>query len=104
MRQILIGDVIAAARSTLELPLPQRAGAVSKMLYRAHIADKVMKRMAIPHEAWGNGSLMGAVFPKPAHPEPYLSDPAYLDALRSTLEQVTAWKKRLQVPHHHHVR
>lgn len=104
MRQILIGDVIAAARSMLELPNPERAGAVSKMLYRAHIADKVMKRTGLPHKAWGNGSLMAAVSPKPKQAEPFLNDPDYLEALRSTLEQVIAWKKGLQASHHPLVR
>lgn len=96
MRQVLMGDVIAAARSLLEVPPSERRAAISKMLYHAHIADKVMKRTGSPHRKWGNDSLMAAAFPKPKQGEPFLSNLDYLYAMRLILEQLIAWKQARQ--------
>jgi hypothetical protein len=93
MRQVLLGDVVAAARSVLELSPPERAAAVSKMIDNAHIADKVMKRTGLPHKTWGNGSLMAAALPKPKGTEPFLSDLDYLAAIRLILEALAVWKQ-----------
>lgn len=82
MRQILIGDIIAAARTLLELPGEKREEHLREMLYHARIADKVRKRTGKPHRDWGNGSLMAAAFPRPSCPEPVLSNRDYLMALR----------------------
>lgn len=93
MRQVLHGDIIAAARSLLEISPPERAAAVSAMLYRAHSADKVMKRTGMPHKIWGNGSLLAAAGPKPTQAEPFPSDINYLCALQSILAALIEWKR-----------
>lgn len=94
MRQVFLGDVVAAARSLLELPPPERAAATVSMINHAHIADKVMKRTGVPHKRWGNGSLMAAAFPKPTVAEPFLSDLAYLTAIRLILASLATWKQQ----------
>ena len=93
MRQVLIGDIIAAARSLLELPEECRKDRLREMLYRAQVADKVRKRTGKAHRLWGNGSLMAAAFPKPTRPEPFLSDPDYLDVFRMVAEGLLSQKR-----------
>lgn len=92
MRQVLLGDIIAAARALLEIPPSDRAAAIKTMLYLAHSADKFRKRTGRPHKQWGNGSLMAAV-PKPKFHEPYLSSVNYLCALQLVLAALTEWKR-----------
>jgi hypothetical protein len=93
MRQVLLGDIVAAARAVLDLPPSEQAVAVSTMMDRAHIADKIMKRTGLPHRQWGNGSLMAAAGPRPQKPEPFLSDLDYLAALRLILQALATWKQ-----------
>lgn len=92
MRQILHGDIIAAARSLLRVPLPERAAAVSAMLYQAHSADKVMKRTGRPHKKWGNGSLLSAAGPLPKRAEPFAGDVDYLCAMQIILAALIDWR------------
>jgi hypothetical protein len=91
MRQVLIGDVVAAARLLCELPRSDWVEAITNVLNRAHIAHKVMKRTGMQHRAWGNGSMLAAV-DRPAQPEPFLSDPKYLAALHHVFGQIIKWK------------
>ena len=94
MRQVLMGDLIAVARSVLGLHRIDRATAIVTILDHAHIADKVTKRTGRPHDVWGNGSLLAATIPKPDRPEPFAGDMDYLDALQETIEQVLLWKRQ----------
>lgn len=100
MRQILIGDIIAAARSILDVPSVDRAAAIAKMFYNAHVADKVTKRTGLPHKNWGNGSLLSIA--RPMKPEPFLSDHEFLEALRITIDELIAWKRANQTSHRRH--
>lgn len=93
MRQVLHGDIIAAARCLVEIPPSDRAAAISDMLYHAHTADKVTKRTGAPHKTWGNGSLMAAALPRPKHAEPSLSNLDYLAALHIILDALMAWRQ-----------
>lgn len=94
MRQVMLGDVVAAARSLLEVPPSERAAAISLMIDRAHIADKIMKRIGLPHKDWGNGSLMAAALPKPTTSEPFLDDLDYLEAMKLSFAALVSWKHR----------
>ena len=102
MRQVLIGDIIAVARSVLGLPHTDRATAIAAILENAHIADKVTKRTGRPHRAWGNGSLIAASTPKHGRAEPFAGDMDYLDALKETIEQVLCWKRQKRGTHRRH--
>jgi hypothetical protein len=102
MRQILVGDIIAAARSLLDVPPSKRANTLSEILFQAHAADKITKRTGMPHKTWGNGSLMAAAAAKQS--EPFLSDPAFLDVLRLTVDGLIAWKHANQASHRRHER
>jgi hypothetical protein len=93
MRQVLMGDIIAAARSLRNVPPPMQAAAANALFYRAHLADKVMKRTGMPHSAWGNGSLLACAALPPPIPEPFPSDLEYLVALQAVIEGLIAWKK-----------
>jgi len=93
MRQVLHGDIIAAARSLREIAPQDRAAAICAMLYHAHSADKFRKRTGAPHRQWGNGSLMAAALPRPKQGEPSLSDLDYLAALQLILLGVLEWKQ-----------
>lgn len=94
MRQVLLGDVVAAARALMDLPPSERAAAIARMIDQAHCADKFTKRTGRPHKCWGNGSLMAAAVPKPKTREPFLSDPAYIQAMQQCLAALLAWKLR----------
>jgi len=85
MRTVLLGDMIAAARYLAAVPAPHRATEVSALFGRAQIADKVMKRLRRPHPLWGNGSLMAATSDRQKLPEPFASDPAFIDAFLHVL-------------------
>jgi hypothetical protein len=97
MRQLLMGDLIAASRAVLVLPPDQRRQAIAKMLYHAHSADKFVKQTQKLHPQWGNGSLMAAAA-RPPGPEPFAGELAYLDALHDVLGQIICWKRRLVAP------
>ncbi len=93
MRQVLHGDLIAAARSLAEIAPQDRAAAVCAMLYHAHSADKFRKRTGVPHRQWGNGSLMMAASPRPKQAEPSLSDLDYLASMQLILQELLEWKR-----------
>lgn len=93
MRQVLHGDIVAAARSLVEIAPKDRAGALRDMLFHAHSADKFRKRTGVPHRHWGNGSLMAAAFPRPKREEPSLSDLDYLAAMQLILAGLVEWKQ-----------
>lgn len=104
MRQLLHGDIIAAARSLVEIPSPERAAAISAMLYHAHVADKIMKRTGMPHKTWGNGSLLAAAMPKSKRWEPFVGDMDYLCAMQLILKALIDWKRDRQPSHRRYVR
>lgn len=88
-----MGDIIAAARALRNVPPSMQPAAVNALFYRAHLADKVMKRTGLPHSAWGNGSLLACAATPAPMPEPFPSDLEYLGALRLVIEGLIAWKK-----------
>jgi len=87
MRSLLWGDIIAAARYLAAVPAPRRETETRALFWRAHIADKVMKRLRRPHSVWGNGSLTAAASASDLarQPERFATDPAFLDALLHVL-------------------
>ncbi|MBI1217485.1 MAG: hypothetical protein GC186_02965 [Rhodobacteraceae bacterium] len=85
MRQVLMGDVIAAARVLLADDPPHRPVLLGRMIHQAEQADHYRKRLGRNHPDWGNGSLMAAAGVWPQAPEPFLSDPDYLDCLDMVL-------------------
>lgn len=90
MRQLLHGDVTAAARVLLRLPPEQRAGALAEMIAAADLAHRWRKRTGRALPGRGDGSLAAAAaFHDPA-PEPFLSDPDHLECLRLVIEGLIA--------------
>jgi hypothetical protein len=93
MRQVLMGDIIAAARSLQNVPPQKQRRAADEMLYRAHVADKIVKRTGVGHAVWGNGSLLASASVWPAKAEPFPSNLEYLDSLLLVIEALVVWKK-----------
>lgn len=92
MRQVLLAELIVAARCVALLPQGARPAAVQAMFSQAHIADKINKRLRRGHPARGNGTLMATTTGMARLPEPFLSDPDFADAL---LHLIGFQKKRL---------
>lgn len=61
MRQIGLSDLFHAARAVLSVPPSQRNALCESLLWRAHVADKYVKRLGKLHPEWGDGSLRGVV-------------------------------------------
>ncbi|MEP2921006.1 hypothetical protein [Sulfitobacter sp.] len=57
MRQIGLADLQHAARAVLGMPVPQRERFCDLLLWRAHVADKCVKRLGKLHPEWGDGRL-----------------------------------------------
>ena len=88
MRQVLHGDVVAAARVLFAVPDAARAGLLARMLDEAHWADLYRKRTERAHPVWGDGSLMTAALRRAPPPEPTLSDRRYCSCLVQVLQAV----------------
>ncbi|MFC2967851.1 DUF7742 family protein [Acidimangrovimonas pyrenivorans] len=94
MRQVLPGDLVAAALVLRALPEAERDGALRRLLEEADLADRYRKRLGRPHPDYGNGSLMAAALRHRPGGEPFLSDPAYLDALGRVIAALRARRAR----------
>ncbi len=88
MRQILHGDVVAAARVLRAVPEAARPGLIARLLDEAHWADLYRKRTGRAHPVWGDGSLMTAALRRAPPPEPTLSDGRYCSCLVQVLQAV----------------
>ncbi|MGO4907137.1 hypothetical protein ACEN2J_02260 [Pseudorhodobacter sp. W20_MBD10_FR17] len=75
------------------VPPQMKAAAANEMLFRAHAADKFVKRTGTAHAVWGNGSLMASALNWPRQTEPFPSNLEYLDSLRLVIEKLIVWKK-----------
>lgn len=69
MRQIGLSDLYHAARAVLSVPPPQREACCDLLLWRAHVADKYIKRLGKFHPEWGNGSVRSAALGMSVHGE-----------------------------------
>lgn len=60
MRHVGITDLYHAARAVQAVQPIKRARFCRELLWRAHIADKYVKRLRKLHPDWGDGSLRAA--------------------------------------------
>lgn len=60
MRQVALADLMQAARAAQLLPAQARPGFCARLIWRAHVADKHVKRLRKLHPDWGDGSLRSA--------------------------------------------
>ncbi|PZX57175.1 serine O-acetyltransferase [Cereibacter changlensis] len=81
MRTVLLAELVTVARVLMALPEAERGPFLQRLLYRAHAAHQVSKRLGRPHPAWGDGSLSAAVAGLPRRREAFATDPDYLAAL-----------------------
>ena len=66
MRQVDVTDLHHAARAVAAVERADRARFAAILCWRAHVADKHVKRLRKPHPEWGDGSLRAAAL---AHPQ-----------------------------------
>lgn len=97
MRQVLLGDILAAARALALIDPPARQPHLNLWLDQAHAAHKYMKRYARPHPTWGLGSIEGRVGAYARAPL-NLADPTLLTALAFVAQTLTARRKSLALP------
>lgn len=94
MRELLQGDVAAAARVLLALPEAARAPALKRMLAEAEIADRYRRHVGRAHWLYGDGSLRAAAMRHAMPAEPLLSDPDYLDCLARVIAALSERRSR----------
>lgn len=97
MRTILHGDIIAAARALLAVPLDARVGLLETMIRQADAAHHFHKRLAKPHPVWGNGSLMARANFEPQIAEPFASDIDYLQTLQLVIAAIIC-RRNVAIP------
>lgn len=96
MRTILLGDISAAARALLYVPVQSRLCLLHTMIQQADAAHDYHKRLRRPHPLWGNGSLMARANVEPQAKEPFASNIAYLDALQIVISALISRKRGAQ--------
>ena len=97
MREIVHGDVVAAACALLAVTPEGWEARIAGYLIRADAADRYRRRIGRAHPRWGNGSLMGAVLCEAGiWPEPRLSDPVYAEAMVAVLMALIRRKQAVQ--------
>lgn len=95
MRSLLLGDIIAATRALLILPIDQRSGLLRRMIQQADAAHHFHKRLAKPHPEWGNGSLMARANKERQAAEPNASDGDYLQTLHVVIGAIIAHRRHI---------
>jgi len=81
VRRAGLGDLHHAARAVQAVPAAVQQSFCAELLCRAHMADKVVKRLGRLHHDWGDGSLRTAALAHPRVPEKDVGTPEYLVAL-----------------------
>lgn len=76
-----MADILAVARVLLAVAPAARVVVLQRMLFRAHAAHRVSKRLGRAHGDWGSGSLGDLAARQPQRREPFASDPDYLAVL-----------------------
>lgn len=85
MRQMLYGDLSAAARVLLLVPQSDRKDMCRQLLLEAEMADRYVKRFGRFHTRCGNGSLLAAARRHPMLAEPSFSDPLFCATMMTVL-------------------
>lgn len=60
MRTVLAQDILALAGVLMAQPASHRAALADRLIWRAHVAHKVARRLGRAHPEWGSGTLAGA--------------------------------------------
>jgi hypothetical protein len=94
MRQILIGDVLAAAEALSQVQHEDRANTITRLIEEAHAAHSYHKRLGRPHPCWGNGSLMARVMATCRRESQSFNDSGALHLLSEVSSAIAVWKTR----------
>lgn len=76
-----MADILAVARVLLAVAPAARAGLLQRILFRAHAAHRISRRLGRAHCDWGSGSLGELAARMPQRREPFASDPDHLAVL-----------------------
>ena len=88
MRAVTHGDLIAVARVLLCVRAEDRMRFCADLFERAHIGDKIRKKLGRIERGYGDGSLGCLCYDLPQRPEPYISDTGFAECLHVVLCQV----------------
>ncbi len=88
MKPVLHGDISAAARALLAVPLPERDRLSTLMITEAETADQHVVRTGRLHPIYGNGSLMAAARSRPLADEPRFDDLDYCQCFEMVLRKL----------------
>ncbi|WP_300029424.1 hypothetical protein [uncultured Roseobacter sp.] len=93
MRDLMLSDLVSAARVLRAAPGRDRNALCQRLITQAHYADVFYKKLGYPHPRWGNGAL-GAAARGHATPRGHdLSDPEFCDCLSVVLAGISAFRK-----------
>ncbi|WP_299944666.1 hypothetical protein [uncultured Ruegeria sp.] len=88
MRPVLHGDISAAARALLAVPLPDRDRLSCDMIAEAELADQHVAKTGRLHPLFGNGSLMAVANNRPLAEEPNFGDLQYCQCFEMVLRKL----------------
>lgn len=83
-------DLYHAARAVQAVPREYREAACLDLLWRAHVADKYLKRLRKVHPLWGDGSLRAAALAGFESVESRTISPDMLDCFAIVLRALAA--------------
>jgi len=81
VRQVGLCDLHHAARAVQIVPCAYQTDVCRVIIWRAHVADKYVKRLGKLHPEWGDGSLRAAALMHPCAPVQSGATRDYLAAL-----------------------
>jgi len=97
MRAVGITDLHHAALAVLAVAGPKRAQFSIDLLWRAHVADKYVKKLRKIHPLWGDGSLRAAALQAAKTPQNNLYHRDYSAAMAVVLRAI-AQRRAARLP------
>jgi hypothetical protein len=88
MRPLLLGDVVAAARSLKRIRPDGRAQFLARLIAEASAAERHRRKTGCSHPDYGDGSLMAAALAHGGVREPSLEDADYCLCLALVLSEL----------------
>lgn len=86
MRTVLSQDILALAGVLMAQPASRRAALADLLIWRAHVAHKIARRLGRPHPDWGNGTLSGVTAGWPRRGDVFVGRGETLPAVLIVLE------------------
>lgn len=94
MRRIGLADLHHAARALAERPVSERVDYAADLIWRAHVADKTVKRLRKLHPRWGDGSLRTVALADLRGATTTRGHGGTAEAMTEVLNALTIWRRR----------